>query len=99
MDIDKEIAESRKQKAENSSNGRFNCQESAHKNSCELHNSERRSWNKQHSINRKWCCYANYKRVFKVDIEIACCIQARDCRGWSSGFQWSNGVIEIWEDT
>ena len=97
--MDFSLAESRKQKAENCSNGGFNCQESKNKTDCELHNSKRRSGNKQHFINRKWCCYVNYNKVFNFEVEIACCIQARDYKGFSSGFQYSNGIIEVWESS
>ena len=30
-----------------------------------------------------------------MNVEVACCIQARDYKGFSSGFQYSNGVIEL----
>ena len=92
----KQKAESRKQKAENCSNYRFDSQQSANKNNCELYNGKRESRNKQNNSNWKRCCYLNYKKVEAIDVKIAKSILARDYKGFSSGFEYSNGVIELW---
>lgn len=41
------------------------------------------------------CCYANYKRIGEVNVKIALTLQARDYKGWNTGFQLNNGVIVI----
>lgn len=72
---------------------RFEYQESKAAESCELHNRKRRQRNKQDSEHRKWCCYCNYRKVYKVDVDVAMTILARDYKGFGSGQIPSNGVI------
>lgn len=85
--------------AENCSNGGFNCQNPKIKPIANCITAREDRGNKQHFINRKWCCYVNYNKVFNFEVEIVCCIQARDYKGFSSGFQYSNGIIEVWESS
>ena len=44
--------------------------------------------------NQKVPAYLNRKKVDKVDVKVARTIMARDCRGFGTGFETSNGVIE-----
>ena len=64
-----------------------------------LHNCQRKQGNLQRSENGKWCCYVNYKRVYKIDVEIATTLMARDYKGFGGSTEYSNGVIELWEST
>ena len=88
-------AESREQRAENNSGSRFKCQPSACNKDCKLHNCKREQGNLQSSKYGKRCCYCNYKKVFKIDAEIAMTILARDYKGFGSGLIPSNGVLVI----
>jgi len=59
---------------------------------------EQRADNSNCSIQRQvLCCYGNYKRVFKIDVEIAMAVLARDYKGFGSGLIPSNMVIEIYD--
>ena len=86
-------AESREQRAENCSGRRFKCQAAGNNKSCKLHNGKGEPWHLQQAKNGKWCCYCNYKKVFKADVKVAMAILARDYKGFGSGLIPSNGVI------
>ena len=86
-------AESREQRAENCSNRGSECQSAIGNSGCKLHNGKRRSWNLQVPQNELRCCYCNYKKVFKIDVQIAKTILARDYKGFGSGLIFSNGVL------
>ena len=90
-------AESREQRAENCSGHRFKCQQAVSNSDCKLHNSKGKPWHLQHAEHGKRCCYGNYKRIAKVDVEIAMAILARDYKGFGSGLIPSNMVIEIYD--
>ena len=90
-------AESREQRAENCSCGGFECQSSVSNSDCKLYNGKRKPWNMQHSKHGKRCAYGNYKKVFKIDVEIAMAVLARDYKGFGSGLIPSNMVIEIYD--
>ena len=90
-------AESREQRAENCSCCGIKCQSSICNSDCQLYNGKREQGNKQNKEHRKRCCYGNYKRVFKVDVEIAMAVLARDYKGFGSGLIPSNMVIEIYD--
>lgn len=89
------MAESRKQKAEDNSGRGFKCQETTDNSGCELYNRKGKQGDFQRSKHRKRCCYCNYKKVFKVDVQIAMSILARDYKGFGSGLIPSNGVLII----
>ena len=38
--------------------------------------------------------YLNYKDVFQTDVDIACTLCARDYKGFGTGFNYMNGVVE-----
>ena len=78
---------------ESNYSGGFEHSKSKAADDCELYNRKGRQRNKQDSKHRKWCCYANYKRVYKVDVDVAMTILARDYKGFGSGHIPSNGVI------
>ena len=90
-------AESREQRAENCCSCRPECQPYICNSDCKLYNSKGEPWNKQNTEHRKRCCYGNYKRVFKIDVEIAMAVLARDYKGFGSGLIPSNMVIEIYD--
>lgn len=47
------------------------------------------------NIDRKALAYLNSKRIDKVDVEVAKTLCARDYKGFGTGFDTMNGVIEI----
>lgn len=46
------------------------------------------------NIMEKMRGYLNYKRIDKVNVDIAKTLCARDCKGFNTGFDTQNGVIE-----
>ena len=86
-------AESREQRAENNSSRGFKCQESKADKDSKLHNGQREQRYIQCSIHRNRNCYCNYKKVFKIDVQIGMAVLARDYKGFGSGLIPSNGVI------
>ena len=76
---------------------RFECKQSESDSDSQLYNGKRKSGNLQLSGSRKWCCYCNYKRVDKINVDIAMTILARDYKGFGGGLICSNGVIEEYE--
>gem|GEM_PF-5731085 len=42
--------------------------------------------------------YANYRRIDKVNIDVAKTLCARDYKGFGTGFDTQNGVIEYGKD-
>ena len=59
----------------------------------QLYNGKGKQRDKQDTEYREWCCYGNYKRVSRIDVEIAMTILARDYKGFGSGLIPSNMVI------
>lgn len=49
---------------------------------------------KELNIMEKMSGYLNYKRIDKVNVDIAKTLCARDCKGFGTGFDTQNGVIE-----
>lgn len=49
---------------------------------------------KQHKFTEDTTVYANYKRIDKVDIEVAKTLCARDYKGFGTGFDTMNAVVE-----
>lgn len=45
----------------------------------------------------KVAAFLNYRRIDKVDCRIAKTLTARDCKGFGTGFDTMNGVIEKWK--
>lgn len=85
------------ERAENCGDCGFECQPYICYTDCQLHNGAGKQGNLQHSKHGKWCCYGNYKRVFKIDVEIAMAVLARDYKGFGSGLIPSNMVMEIYD--
>lgn len=49
---------------------------------------------KQHKFTEDTTVYANYKRIDKVDTEVAKTLCARDYKGFGTGFDTMNAVVE-----
>lgn len=49
----------------------------------------------QHNFNENTTVYANYKRIDKVDTEYAKTLCARDYKGFNTGFDTMNAVVEV----
>jgi len=92
----KQETRNKKQETRNSNSNRFECQQSICNNYSKLYYSTNGSGNIQQEKRRFWnTCYVNYKKIFKLDVNIAKPILARDYKGFGSGLIPSNGVIEI----
>ena len=90
-------AESREQRAKNCNGNRFECQPYICYTDCQLHNGTGKQRGLQPTRHGERCCYGNYKRVFKIDVEIAMAVLARDYKGFGSGLIPSNMVMEIYD--
>ena len=82
---------------QNCSDSGFECQPYICNPDSQLYNGEGEQGNLQRSGSRKRCCYCNYRRIDKIDVNVAMTILARDYKGFGSGLICSNGVIEEYE--
>lgn len=82
-------------KQANCSDSGFECQPYICNSDSQLYNGKGEQGNLQCSGSRKRCCYCNYIKIGKKDVDVAMTILARDYKGFGSGLICSNGVIEI----
>lgn len=62
---------SNSKQARNCSDSRFECQPYICNSDSQLYNGEGEQGNLQCSGSRKRCCYCNYRRIDKIDVDVA----------------------------